>query len=55
MLDPGLGKTKRAYLWLYRSSATAEQQMAIYDFHASQAWHSCTALFTRLCGQLNGG
>lgn len=37
MLDPGLGKTKRAYLWLYRSSSTAKQQMAIYDFHASRA------------------
>lgn len=37
MLDPGRGKTKRAYAWLFRSGMTAEHQIAIYDFHASRA------------------
>lgn len=37
MLDPGRGKTKRSYIWLYRSGATAPTQIAIYDFQASRA------------------
>lgn len=37
MLDPGRGKTKRAYLWLYRSSATADKQIAVYDFQPSRS------------------
>ena len=37
MLDPGRGKTKRGYMWLYRSNSTTAQQIAIYDFQASRA------------------
>ena len=37
MLDPGRGKTARAYIWLYRSGQHASQRIAVYDFTASRA------------------
>ena len=32
MLDPGAGKTKRAYLWAYRSGPSSEKKAVIFDF-----------------------
>ena len=37
MLDPGAGKTKRAYVWSYCSTAYAEVQGVVYDFAESRA------------------
>ena len=37
-LDPGAGKTKRAYLWAYRSnSLAAGPPMVVFDYQASRA------------------
>jgi transposase len=36
MLDPGAGKTKRAYVWSYCSTAYAEIQGVVYDFAESR-------------------
>lgn len=37
MLDPGAGKTHRAYLWSYASTAFAPLQAVVYDFAESRA------------------
>lgn len=37
MLDPGAGKTHRAYLWSYSSTAFAPMQAVVYDFAESRA------------------
>jgi transposase len=37
MLDPGAGKTKRAYLWSYCTSGYERQQMVVFDFADSRA------------------
>lgn len=37
MLDPGAGKTKRAYLWSYCSSDFDSQRLVVFDFAESRA------------------
>ena len=37
MLDPGAGKTHRAYLWSYSSTAFDAMKAVVYDFHDSRA------------------
>ena len=37
MLDPGAGKTKRAYVWSYCSTVYDEVQGVVYDFAESRA------------------
>jgi transposase len=37
MLDPGAGKTKRAYLWTYASTTLAPVKAVIYDFADGRA------------------
>ncbi len=39
MLDPGAGKTKRAYLWSYCTTPYESTQGVIYDFAESRAGH----------------
>ncbi len=44
-LDPGQGKTKKAYLWAYCSNAfTAEPPMLVFDLSTWPARHTCTQL-----------
>jgi transposase len=37
MLDPGAGKTHRAYLWSYCTPGYAQQQMVVFDFADGRA------------------
>jgi len=37
MLDPGAGKTHRAYLWTYCSTAWAAEKLVVFDFADSRA------------------
>lgn len=37
LLDPGSGKTKRAYLWAYASTAQADLKAVVYDFSSSRS------------------
>ena len=37
MLDPGAGKTQRAYLWTYCSSVWAADKLVVFDFAESRA------------------
>jgi len=37
MLAPGKGKTKRAYVWVYRTTNFVAQRAVLYDFSASRA------------------
>ncbi len=40
MLKPGLGKTHRAYLWSYCTTAWDEVNAAVFDFAESRAGHN---------------
>ncbi len=37
MLDPGAGKTHRAYLWSYRTGQFEDRRIVVYDFAESRA------------------
>lgn len=52
MLDPGQGKTKQAYSWLYRSSITASSPIAIYQFHESRKGQYAQAFLQAYQGAL---
>jgi transposase len=45
MLDPGAGKTKRAYLWTYASTTLAPVKAVIYDFADGRAGDHTQAFF----------
>jgi transposase len=45
MLDPGAGKTKRAYLWTYASTTLAPIKAVIYDFADGRAGDHTQAFF----------
>jgi hypothetical protein len=45
MLDPGAGKTHRAYLWSYCTTSYESQRLVVFDFAEGRAgrhrWSSC--------------
>ena len=47
LLAPERGKTKRAYVWVYRTTNFALQRAVLFDFSASSAAAATTALATR--------
>ena len=49
-LDPGAGKTKRAYLFAYRS--TGEKPMVVFDYCASRAGRHAADFLGDWCGAL---
>ena len=52
MLDPGAGRTRRAYVWTYARSAYDPQQGVLYDFCASRAARHPMAFLTGWSGTL---
>ena len=59
MLDPGAGKTHRAYLWSYSTTAFDSMQAVVYDFHESRAGKHAQAFLgcwrgTLLCDDYAG-
>jgi transposase len=47
LLDPGSGKTHRAYLWAYASTVTSALKAVVYDFAASRAGAHARAFLTQ--------
>ncbi len=52
MLDPGAGKTHRAYLWSYMSGTFAPWQAVLYDFTDSRAGKHARDFLGKWCGTL---
>jgi transposase len=52
MLDPGAGKTHRAYLWSYSTTAYDAMKAVVYDFHDSRAGKHATAFLGSWRGTL---
>ncbi|MGS0741207.1 IS66 family transposase [Glaciimonas sp. GG7] len=53
-LDPGKGKTKRAYLWAYRKQSgrrSAHRHLRLSNW---KKWYACARLFTRLARPFDG-
>ena len=52
-LDPGKGKTKRAYLWAYRSNALGDgPQIAVFDYQTGRAGRHAVHFLGRWAGAL---
>lgn len=52
-LDPGGGKTKRAYLWAYRNNVlSGGPPMVVFDYQASRSGHHASAFLEDWCGRL---
>jgi hypothetical protein len=52
-LDPGQGKTKRAYLWAYRSNDLASnKKIVVFDYQPSRAGHHAQAFLKGWQGHL---
>lgn len=52
-LDPGQGKTKRAYLWAYRSNAlTHDPPIVIFDYQPGRAGHYVASFLEGWAGAL---
>jgi transposase len=52
-LDPGAGKTKRAYLWAYRSNGLgAGPPIVVFDYQASRAGHHASDFLAGWQGHL---
>ena len=52
-LDPGTGKTKRAYLWAYRSNALENKPVIVaFDYQTSRAGRHAQAFLSGWCGHL---
>lgn len=52
MLDPGAGKTHRAYLWSYSVGALEPMKAVVYDFTDSRAGHHAQAFVGQWRGTL---
>jgi len=52
MLDPGAGRTKRAYLWAYSVGAHDPFKAVVYDFADSRAGRHAQAFLRDWCGTL---
>ena len=52
LLAPGKGKTKRAYVWVYRTTNFVAQRAVLFDFTASRAGEHPRRVLQGFCGTL---
>ena len=52
LLDPGAGKTKKAYMWAYARGAFDPEPAVVYDFCAGRAGHYAKEFLTGWSGTL---
>src|SRR5438552_2633718 len=52
LLAPGKGKTKRAYVWVYRTTNFVAQRAVLFDFTASRAGEHPRRVLQSFCGTL---
>ena len=52
LLAPGRGKTKRAYMWVYRTTDYAAQRAVLFDFTASRGGEHPRRVLQGFCGTL---
>ena len=52
LLAPGRGKTKRAYMWVYRSTDFVAQRAVLFDFTASRGGEHPRRVLGHFCGTL---
>ena len=52
LLAPGRGKTKRAYMWVYRTSDFAAKRAVLFDFTASRSGEHPRRVLQGFCGTL---
>jgi transposase len=52
MLAPGKGKTKRAYVWVYRTTNFVAQRAVLYDFSASRSGDNARRVLQGFAGTL---
>ncbi|MDE2465706.1 MAG: transposase [Alphaproteobacteria bacterium] len=52
MLAPDKGKTKRAYVWVYRTTNFVAQRAVLYDFSASRGGDNARRVLQGFAGTL---
>ena len=52
LLAPGRGKTKRTYMWVYRSTDFVAQRAVLFDFTASRGGEHPRRVLQNFCGTL---
>ena len=52
LLAPGRGKTRRAYMWVYRTSDFVAQRAVLFDFALSRSGEHPRRVLERFCGTL---